>query len=96
MSVRINFNDHVIRNVGFVLVLLLGSVEKLSPCCDYISFLALFFNFRLWGMVLPSQLQDISNMRKSFYHPQGKVPRSTTLCSKHTVCSEGPVGLIWS
>jgi len=26
-------------------------------------------------MVLPLQLQDISNMRKSFYHPQGKVPR---------------------
>lgn len=32
-----------------------------------------FFNSRLWGMVSPLQLQDISNTRKSFYHPQGKV-----------------------
>lgn len=27
-------------------------------------------------MVLPLQLQDISNMRKSFYRPQGKVKKN--------------------
>ena len=62
-----------------VLVLLLGSSENLSPHWWYFISLSisLFFLFiRLWRMVLPLQLQDISNMRKSFYRPQGKVKKN--------------------
>lgn len=42
---------------------------------DDILRLSLYLNVRLWQMVLPLQLQDISNTKKNFYHPQGKVPR---------------------